>query len=83
MPRSLFITAAAALPLVLSACATPQEQCISRVTADLRNTRAALVTAQENVARGYALHREREPYTVYETCFRTNANGARIAFPCP
>ncbi|NNE51896.1 MAG: hypothetical protein HKN30_05780, partial [Sulfitobacter sp.] len=55
---------------LLAACATPREQCINRATAELRATRIALAEARDNVARGYAVFRQRVPYTVYDTCYR-------------
>lgn len=49
------------LPL-LAACGTPQEQCISRVTRDLRTVDGLIAETQTNLARGYAM----EEYTTYE-----------------
>ena len=77
-----------ALPLMLcgllAACATPREQCISRATSELRTTQAALAEARDNVARGYAVFRERVPYTVYDTCYRRHhAHGGLLPYPCP
>ena len=76
-----------ALPLMLcgllAACATPREQCISRATSELRTTQAALAEARDNVARGYAVFRERVPYTVYDTCYRRHhAHGGLLPYPC-
>jgi hypothetical protein len=45
---------ASALMLVLAACGTPQEQCISAVTRDLRVVDGLIKEAQGNLARGYA-----------------------------
>lgn len=43
--------------LLLAACATPQERCISDATKDLRTLNARIEVAQGNIARGYALAR--------------------------
>lgn len=47
--------------LLLTACGTPQEQCINRNTRDLRTIQALVNETQANIARGYAI----EEYTVY------------------
>lgn len=46
--------ALAALPLLLSACGTPQERCISRNTGEYRNVSRLLAEVEANLARGYA-----------------------------
>lgn len=43
------------LPLVLLACATPQQRCISGATRELRVVSALIAETQANLARGYAL----------------------------
>ncbi|HEY6918336.1 MAG TPA: hypothetical protein VI412_03695 [Tabrizicola sp.] len=57
MKRLTFLALAA-----LSACGTPQEQCISRNTRDLRTVDRLIQEAEGNLARGYAY----ETITVYE-----------------
>lgn len=57
MKRLVFLTLAA-----LAACGTPQEQCISRNTRDLRTVDRLIQEAEGNIARGYAF----ETVTVYE-----------------
>ena len=47
--------------LALTACGTPQEQCINRNTRDLRTIQRLVDETQANIARGYAI----EEYTVY------------------
>lgn len=55
--RRLFL-----LPLLaLTACGTPQEQCINRNTRDLRTLQKLVDETQGNLTRGYAI----EEYTVY------------------
>ena len=57
MKRLVFLTLA-----TLAACGTPQEQCISRNTRDLRTVDRLIQEAEGNIARGYAF----ETVTVYE-----------------
>lgn len=57
MKRLFFLTLA-----TLAACGTPQEQCISRNTRDLRTVDRLIQEAEGNLARGYAY----ETVTVYE-----------------
>jgi hypothetical protein len=47
--------------LILTACGTPQEQCINRNTRDLRVIQGLVDETQANITRGYAI----EEYTVY------------------
>jgi len=47
--------------LILTACGTPQEQCINRNTRDLRVMQGLVEETQANLSRGYAI----EDYTVY------------------
>ncbi len=55
--RRLLIIAPLAL---LTACGTPQEQCIGRVTRDIRVLDRLIVETRTNVGRGYAM----EEFTV-------------------
>lgn len=48
------------LPLLLVACGTPQERCISTATRDLRTLNGLIEDSQANLARGFAY----EEYTV-------------------
>lgn len=48
--------------VTLTACGTPQEQCITRNTRDLRTVDRLIAEAEGNLARGYAF----ETVTVYE-----------------
>lgn len=57
MKRLVFLTLA-----TLAACGTPQEQCISQNTRDLRTVDRLIDEAEGNLARGYAY----ETVTVYE-----------------
>jgi hypothetical protein len=46
---------ALALPLLLAACATPQERCEIQATRDLRVVNALIAESQATIRRGYAL----------------------------
>ena len=48
------------LPLVLAACATPRESCLSSVGQQGRVIDALISQTRGNVARGYAIVRDRE-----------------------
>lgn len=68
---------ALALPLLLalSACGTPQEQCIRRETADLRTLDRLIRETEGNLERGFAF----EEYQTWEwdtfTCYRPDETG--------
>ena len=69
---------------LLSACATPKEQCISNATQQYRSIQSALMTANGNINRGYAVHEQSVPYTVEGTCYRNDpATFAVIPYSCP
>lgn len=79
--RVCFLLSVAAL---LSGCATPKQQCLSGATQELRSVERALETAQGNIARGYAVHTQRVPYTVANTCYRSHPRThAAIPYSCP
>ena len=63
---------AAAAPLLLlaalAACGTPQQQCIGRQTAELREVSALLAEVEGNRARGYAWDERQVRDTVFDTC---------------
>ena len=62
MKRLTFLALAA-----LAACGTPQEQCISRNTRDLRTVDRLINESEVNLKRGYAY----ETITVYEDYWRS------------
>ncbi len=59
---------------LLAACGTPQEQCISRNTRDLRTVDRLIAETQGNLDRGYAF----ETITVYED-YWAYCQGPRVA----
>lgn len=71
------------LPLmVLSACATPREQCIAHVTRDTRVLSALINETQANLSRGYALDEQQDVRTIKRNCRGENEDGSTFFFPC-
>lgn len=69
MPRKLALLSLPAL-LLLSACGTPQEQCVARNTREYRTVSELLAEVEGNLARGYAWE-EREVSSVeWDECPR-------------
>jgi hypothetical protein len=62
-----------------AACGTPQEQCISRNTRDLRTVDRLIKESEGNLARGYAF----ETVTVYESYWTTCERPAPAGQPAP
>ncbi|TBN41198.1 hypothetical protein EYE42_07430 [Paracoccus subflavus] len=54
MPRNTTLAAAVLLPLLVAACGTPQDRCISRNTGEYRTVSGLLAEVEGNLARGYA-----------------------------
>ncbi|WP_295042626.1 hypothetical protein [uncultured Paracoccus sp.] len=54
MTRNTALAATLALPLLLAACGTPQERCISSNTSEYRTVSRLLAEVEGNLARGYA-----------------------------
>ena len=54
--------------LLLAACGTPQERCISRNTKDLQVVNKLIAEAEGNLARGYALEEYRTWDEVLDWC---------------
>jgi len=61
---------AALLPVLalLAACATPQQECVARATAELRTTQAIISETRQNLARGYALETRQVPELRWKLC---------------
>ena len=74
----LFRFAAPAALALLAACATPQEACISQARAEVAALEARISTAQGNIERGYAIHRQTVPYTYVDSCL----DDAGALYPC-
>lgn len=58
------------LPFLLAACGTPQEQCISRNTSELRTISSLLEEVEGNIARGYAWEERSVTSAELTTCRR-------------
>lgn len=71
------------LPLVvLTACATPREQCINDATNNTRTLSALINQTERNLSRGYALEQREEVRTVRSTCQGRNEDGSTFRFRC-
>jgi hypothetical protein len=74
MKRLLFIAFAA-----LTACGTPQEQCISRNTRDLRTVDRLIVETEGNLKRGYALETVTRFEEYWDTCLDRVIVGGQVS----
>lgn len=54
MTRNRTLAAIVTLPLIVAACGTPQERCISQNTSEYRTVSRLLAEVEGNLARGYA-----------------------------
>lgn len=81
MSRNLTLTALACL--ALTACGTPQEQCISRNTDEYRTVSRLLAQVEGNLARGYAWDERVVTRTEFDTCPTVirNRDGDRVVVP--
>lgn len=59
-----------ALPLVLTACGTPQEQCIRPYTREIRQIDALIAETRANLARGYGYRVDTVTDWDYGPCYR-------------
>ena len=86
MPRNNSIVAALAFPLLLAACGTPQERCISRNTDEYRTVSRLLAEVEGNLARGYAWEERevvRDRLTHCRTYYRGKDGEVRVGYePC-
>lgn len=57
-----------ALGLTLAACGTPQEQCISQASRDLRVVEGFIAESEANLARGYAFAEVIETHPEWVDC---------------
>ncbi|MBD3679407.1 MAG: hypothetical protein HUJ27_13550 [Rhodobacteraceae bacterium] len=57
-------------PLILAACVSPLNQCIRSASAEYDALVSEQQTLRQNVARGYAIHTQSEPYQTASTCTR-------------
>jgi len=64
--RGIIVVASA---LILTGCATPQQQCIAGATAEVRFLEEELVERRVNIARGYAIRRETRAEMLPQFCY--------------
>ncbi|MEZ5798599.1 MAG: hypothetical protein R3D63_14645 [Paracoccaceae bacterium] len=65
-----------ALPVLLAACGTPQEQCIAAGTRDLRVVNRLIAEAETNLSRGYALEEHTIRVPTFSPCRAATPPGA-------
>ncbi|NOR63629.1 MAG: hypothetical protein GQ535_14190 [Rhodobacteraceae bacterium] len=53
----------------LSACISPQEACIGQANSQYSALLSSISETQANITRGFAIHRQRVPYTYTGTCY--------------
>jgi hypothetical protein len=68
--------------LLLTACETPREACISNANRELITLSRLVEETRGNLARGYAIGIRQEVRTIPETCRTQNAEGLITTFPC-
>ena len=73
--RKLFIIVGL---LTLTACATPQQSCVSQARGELSALTRQIKVAEGNIARGYALHKDWVERIYVGVC--TDSEGAE--YPC-
>ncbi len=78
--RILFALAPVAL---LVACATPQQQCLSNVTEELRVNAFLIAQTQSNLNRGYAIDPQQRISRGFDMCRERNAVGQERTRLCP
>ena len=78
-PAHLRVTLTILALALLAACATPLQKCVNDAQRQHKALITAIATAQGNLDRGYAIHRQRVPYTYWGYCH--NAYGH--SYFCP
>lgn len=68
--------------IALTACATPQESCISDAQRHISRLNGQIATAEGNIARGYALATVQDTQIITVACEGTNSDGTTFTFPC-
>ena len=81
MSRNTVLAAIATLPLLVAACGTPQERCISQNTSEYRTVSRLLAEVEGNLARGYAWEERqvvRDRLTQCQAVYRDKAGNAQV-----
>lgn len=68
--------------LILTACATPRESCISSANSQLRSLQSDISTAQGNIDRGFAIFTQTGTREIEKTCQEQTPEGDLIRFDC-
>lgn len=86
MTRNTTLATTLVLPLLVAACGTPQERCISQNTSEYRTVSRLLAEVEGNLARGYAWEERqvvRDRLTQCRTYLRDTKGRAVVAYePC-
>jgi hypothetical protein len=64
----------------LSACGTPQEQCINRNTRDLRTVDQLITETEGNLQRGFAFETVTRDIDVWDTCLEPTTVNGQVTF---
>ncbi len=70
------------LPLIVAACATPRESCISTAQGQLYVLQNQIRTAQGNIQRGYAIATVQDNSTAMVPCVETRYDGSNYRSFC-
>jgi hypothetical protein len=70
------------LPLLLAACATPQQSCISSATRELSVINRLVQQTRANVTRGFAISERQETIVRQTTCEGETSEGVTFEFDC-
>lgn len=86
MPRNSALMMIATLPLLVAACGTPQERCISQHTREYRDVSRLLTEVEGNLQRGYAWEERqvvRDRLTQCREVYRDKDGNAQVTYtPC-
>lgn len=86
MPRNTTLAMLVTIPVLLAACGTPQERCISKHTREYRSVSSLLAEVEGNLARGYAWEERqvvREQFTQCRDVWRDKNGNAQVHYrPC-
>ena len=70
------------LPLLLAACATPQESCINGASRELSVINRLVQETRANVARGFAIVEREETIVEQTSCEGETSEGVVFEFDC-
>ena len=76
------LAAAIVLPILLTACATPREQCLSQVTQNLRINESLIRQTEANLARGFGVERRQQVREIDRVCRGVTESGEEVRTRC-